>query len=104
MAEQLLCGCCSFSKEELEVIDGEGRCLLTDHGDFVLGNIYAPAMTSEENAEDRFQYRMQFYKVCQSLLCHTPCLWPLRLLAEQDESGNACYAPKLKCLAALQAG
>ncbi|KAK9867360.1 hypothetical protein WJX84_005602 [Apatococcus fuscideae] len=52
----------SFSKEELEVIDGEGRCLLTDHGDFVLGNIYAPAMTSEENAEDRFQYRMQFYK------------------------------------------
>ncbi|KAK9830809.1 hypothetical protein WJX74_008240 [Apatococcus lobatus] len=52
----------SFTKEELEVIDAEGRCLLTDHGDFVLGNIYAPAMTSEENAEERFQYRMQFYK------------------------------------------
>ena len=32
-----------WSIETLQHLDGEGRCVVTDHGEFVLLNVYAPA-------------------------------------------------------------
>lgn len=37
--------------------------LLTDHGAFVLVNVYGPAISSEERAEERMAFKMQFYRV-----------------------------------------
>lgn len=54
---------CSYSREEAESIDAEGRCVVTDNHVFVLFNLYGPAISSEENAADRFAYKLQFYKV-----------------------------------------
>ena len=51
------------SQGELEVVDAEGRCVVTDHGAFVLFNLYGPAITSEESAKERFAYKLQFYQV-----------------------------------------
>ena len=36
---------------------------MTDHQAFILFNLYGPAISSEENAADRFAYKLQFYKV-----------------------------------------
>lgn len=51
-----------WSGEELRELDGEGRCVITDHGAFVLFNLYVPAITSEDPlvAEERFSYKMRF--------------------------------------------
>ena len=49
--------------EELEAIDAEGRCVVTDHGAFVLFNIYGPAISNEENAAERYAFKLDFYKV-----------------------------------------
>jgi AP endonuclease 2 len=51
--------------EDLQVLDAEGRCCITDHGTFVIFNIYAPAITSDDRiaAEERFTYKMRFYEV-----------------------------------------
>lgn len=46
------------SEEELAWLDGEGRCLLTDHGYFCLLNVYFPNDAGEERAE----YRRLFYR------------------------------------------
>ena len=54
---------CRHSREELEQIDSEGRCVVTDHGAFVLFNIYGPAISSEENAAERYAFKLDFYKV-----------------------------------------
>lgn len=59
-----------FTQEELLAIDLEGRCVITDHEAFVLFNLYGPAITSEENAAERFAYKMQLYQVmfnCQGI-------------------------------------
>jgi AP endonuclease 2 len=32
----------NLTEEELLLLDSEGRCVITDHGDFILLNIYAP--------------------------------------------------------------
>lgn len=50
-------------------MDGEGRCVITDHGAFVLFNLYIPAITSEDPlvAEERFSYKMRFLEAG-----HTP--------------------------------
>jgi exonuclease III len=32
-------------------LDSEGRCVCTDHGAFVLFNVYVPALSCEEKAE-----------------------------------------------------
>ncbi len=55
---------CSYSREEVEAIDGEGRCVVTDHQAFIIFNIYGPAISNEENAAERYAYKLQFYKVC----------------------------------------
>ncbi|KAL0040073.1 hypothetical protein WJX79_005110 [Trebouxia sp. C0005] len=52
-----------FSKEHLEQIDNQGRCIITDHGKFVLLNLYGPAVTNEDN--ERFAMKMALYEVLQ---------------------------------------
>lgn len=52
-----------FSQEELERLDAEGRVVITDHGAFVLINVYGPAITSEESAEERYAFKLRFYEV-----------------------------------------
>lgn len=61
-----------FTQQELLAIDLEGRCVITDHGAFILFNLYGPAITSEENAAERFAYKMRLYQVsCTALnFCH----------------------------------
>lgn len=36
---------------------------MTDHTAFVLFNVYGPAISSEENAAERFAYKLDFYRV-----------------------------------------
>ena len=52
-----------FTQDELLAIDLEGRCVITDHGHFILFNLYGPAITNEESAEERFAYKLRLYKV-----------------------------------------
>lgn len=33
------CNACRFKGDELEMIDNQGRCVITDHGAFVLFNV-----------------------------------------------------------------
>jgi len=61
--------------EQLEEIDQEGRVVVTDHGGFVLFNVYGPNVNSkglkgkgaggeeEERAEERLAFKMVFYQV-----------------------------------------
>lgn len=44
-------------------LDSEGRVVMTDHGAFVLINVYGPAISSEERLEDRFAFKLQLYQV-----------------------------------------
>ena len=53
-----------YKRDELEMIDNQGRCVITDHGAFVLFNVYGPAVTSELN--ERFAFKMRFYQVRHS--------------------------------------
>ncbi|KAL3928357.1 MAG: hypothetical protein SGPRY_002419 [Prymnesium sp.] len=57
-----------FSREEQLVIDGEGRCLLTIHGDLAIFNIYAPALTSDEPAqvEQRGGLKADFFEALEA--------------------------------------
>ncbi|XP_065857130.1 DNA-(apurinic or apyrimidinic site) endonuclease 2 isoform X2 [Euphorbia lathyris] len=61
-----------FDKDELLKIDGEGRCIITDHGHFVLFNIYGPRADSADS--ERIQFKAMFFKILQkrweSLLHH----------------------------------
>ena len=85
--------CSRFTQEELLAIDLEGRCVITDHGQFILFNLYGPAITNEESAEERFAYKLRLYKVSQacsltskaaSLQAFTPLL-PVRCLPPSME-------------------
>ncbi|KAL3155760.1 hypothetical protein ABBQ32_012777 [Trebouxia sp. C0010 RCD-2024] len=51
-----------LSREHLEQIDNQGRCIITDHGSFVLLNVYAPAVTNIDN--ERFPMKMTLYQAC----------------------------------------
>ena len=42
-----------LSAEDQAALDAEGRCIMTDHGAFVLFNVYIPALSCEERAEVR---------------------------------------------------
>lgn len=57
----------AFSIEELRNLDSEGRVVVTDHGAFVLYNVYGPAITSEdpEQAKVRVAFKMRFYAALQ---------------------------------------
>ncbi|EIE20130.1 DNase I-like protein [Coccomyxa subellipsoidea C-169] len=52
----------AFSQEELERLDSEGRVVMTDHGAFVLVNVYGPAISTEESAEERYAFKLRFYE------------------------------------------
>ncbi|XVF59775.1 hypothetical protein PTKIN_Ptkin07bG0303100 [Pterospermum kingtungense] len=52
-----------FSREELLKVDSEGRCIITDHGHFVLFNLYGPRAGSED--ADRIQFKLNFYKMLE---------------------------------------
>ena len=42
-----------LAADEIEALDQEGRCIMTDHGAFVLFNVYIPALSCEDKAEVR---------------------------------------------------
>ncbi|XP_021727564.1 DNA-(apurinic or apyrimidinic site) lyase 2-like isoform X1 [Chenopodium quinoa] len=52
-----------FRKDELLKIDSEGRCVITDHGHFVLFNVYGPRAAPED--EERIQFKANFFKIMQ---------------------------------------
>ncbi|OEL34424.1 DNA-(apurinic or apyrimidinic site) lyase 2 [Dichanthelium oligosanthes] len=51
------------TREDLLRVDNEGRCIITDHGHFVLFNIYGPAV--EEDDQERVRFKLLFYKILQ---------------------------------------
>ena len=56
-----------FTLEELQDLDSEGRVVITDHGAFILYNIYGPALTSDDPKQlaTRMEYKMKFYKALE---------------------------------------
>jgi AP endonuclease-2 len=42
-------------------LEGEGRCVITDHQAFVLLNTYCPALASA----DRMEYKLQFHALLE---------------------------------------
>ncbi|CAA7403494.1 unnamed protein product [Spirodela intermedia] len=58
--------------EDLFKVDSEGRCIITDHGHFVLINIYGPR--ADDNDKERVHFKHLFFKILQrrweSLLSH----------------------------------
>lgn len=52
-----------ITREELLRVDNEGRCIITDHGHFVLFNIYGPAIGEDD--EERVRFKLLFYKILQ---------------------------------------
>ena len=52
---------CRYSRDELRVLDAEGRCVVTDHGAFVLFNVYGPAIAGDD--KERFAFKLAFYEV-----------------------------------------
>ena len=47
---------------------------MTDHGAFVLINVYGPAISTEDSAEERYAFKLQFYKVRRSRRRGRPCM------------------------------
>lgn len=58
-------GCTVSAVEDLQDIrtDGEGRVLLTDHGRFILLNIYFP---NAGRGPERLEYKLKFYSAIES--------------------------------------
>jgi exonuclease III len=55
----LLCFCCcSATAEEAAHLDGQGRCVITDHGLFVLINAYLPACSNVIEQNRRAQFKV----------------------------------------------
>lgn len=52
-----------LDQEQLAALDSEGRVVITDHGPFLLVNLYGPALTSEERVEERLPFKLNFYQV-----------------------------------------
>ncbi|KAA8547503.1 hypothetical protein F0562_003932 [Nyssa sinensis] len=55
-----------FPKDELLKVDSEGRCIITDHGHFVLFNIYGPRAVCDDT--ERIQFKLTFFKMLQKRL------------------------------------
>ncbi|KIY94091.1 AP endonuclease 2 [Monoraphidium neglectum] len=58
-----------YTWEQLDAIEREGRVLVTDHGAFVLINVYGPnvggkggGLDAEGRVEERRAYKGEFYK------------------------------------------
>eukprot|EP00267_Zea_mays_P025583 XP_008652999.1 DNA-(apurinic or apyrimidinic site) lyase 2 isoform X2 [Zea mays] len=52
-----------LTREDLLRVDNEGRCIITDHGHFVLFNIYGPAVDGDD--KERVRFKLLFYKILQ---------------------------------------
>ncbi|GMI76970.1 APURINIC/APYRIMIDINIC ENDONUCLEASE2 [Hibiscus trionum] len=52
-----------FSREELLKVDGEGRCIITDHGHFVLFNLYGPRAVDGD--AERIKFKHNFFKILE---------------------------------------
>ncbi|KAL2654012.1 hypothetical protein R1flu_022140 [Riccia fluitans] len=52
-----------LTSHELLRLDSEGRCLVTDHGSFVLFNIYAPMV--EAGDDGRLEFKCHFFQALQ---------------------------------------
>ncbi len=50
-------------------LDAEGRVVMTDHGTFILVNVYGPAICSEDRVEERFPFKLLFYQVSVGCVC-----------------------------------
>ena len=50
-------GACRYSQAELEALDNEGRCIITDHRAFVLFNLYLPACLDQTKMENKIYRR-----------------------------------------------
>ncbi|KAI4325427.1 hypothetical protein MLD38_030830 [Melastoma candidum] len=50
-----------FAREDLVWVDNEGRCIITDHGHFVLFNIYGPRAGSDDM--ERIEFKHKFYDI-----------------------------------------
>lgn len=54
---------CRYSRSELEAIDSEGRCVVTEHGgQLVVFNVYLPATTRsgvQGAVGDRYEYKLR---------------------------------------------
>ncbi|GMH06548.1 hypothetical protein Nepgr_008388 [Nepenthes gracilis] len=60
-----------FTRDELLIVDSEGRCIITDHGHFVLFNVYGPRADSDD--AERIKFKTNFFKILQKrweLLLH----------------------------------
>lgn len=58
------CGGISHTEETLRSIHDEGRCIITDHGLFILFNVYIPALSTDY--EGRIVFKLQFLHVLHS--------------------------------------
>ncbi|XP_020113175.1 DNA-(apurinic or apyrimidinic site) lyase 2 [Ananas comosus] len=52
-----------ITNEDLLKADSEGRCIITDHGYFVIFNIYGPR--AEHDDDERVRFKLIFYKILQ---------------------------------------
>ncbi|XP_068343558.1 DNA-(apurinic or apyrimidinic site) endonuclease 2 [Pyrus communis] len=52
-----------FSRDELLKVDGEGRCVITDHGHFVLFNLYGPRAGGDDT--ERIEFKFKFFKILE---------------------------------------
>ncbi|XP_026660186.2 DNA-(apurinic or apyrimidinic site) endonuclease 2 isoform X1 [Phoenix dactylifera] len=59
-------GLSDITNEDLLKVDSEGRCLITDHGHFVLFNIYGPR--AEEDDKERIQFKLLFFRMLEKRL------------------------------------
>lgn len=54
-----------FTPSVLRALDSEGRCVITDHGHFVLFNCYMPAGTSCATDPSRYSFKLSWYRALQ---------------------------------------
>ncbi|KAJ4962717.1 hypothetical protein NE237_022656 [Protea cynaroides] len=52
-----------MTKGDLLKVDSEGRCIITDHGHFVLFNLYGPRAQCDD--AERLQFKSTFFKILQ---------------------------------------
>ncbi|ESQ53482.1 hypothetical protein EUTSA_v10024709mg [Eutrema salsugineum] len=52
-----------YEKEELLRIDQEGRCVITDHGHFVVFNVYGPRAVADD--AERIEFKHRFYDILE---------------------------------------
>lgn len=65
---KLVCTCSDenvVTQEVLDMVRGEGRAVITDHGAFVLINVYVPAVS----VEDRVFFKQSFLSALESKAC-----------------------------------